>query len=378
MDVQRNDHRLGDADGMRVLALRTFLFGFLLAAFLQACADPPEQNFNGIPVHHSCEEAGFAAAEIEAARRYMESVGPVIAAAVVVYEGKVLLAWGDTEYPYKCHSVRKGLLSALYGIHAAEGNIDLESTLAQLGIDDSPPLTEAEKEAKVIHLLKSRSGVYHPAAAETSAMAARRPDRGSHAPDSFHYYNNWDFNVLGTIFEQQTGKQIFEEFDHRIAGPIGMQDFDPDECFYGYEREHSEHPAYFFRMSTRDRARFGLLYLRNGNWNGTQLVAEDWVTNCMAEHSSGLHEISGLSAGIMWGIIRENCQIYDTVPAYEMIEQLRKYDFYMLTGDGGQIIGLIPELDLVLAISGDTEHGAARAGTECIQLLDMILRARMG
>jgi CubicO group peptidase (beta-lactamase class C family) len=363
---------------MRVLARRTFLLGILLATFLGACADSPEQNFNGIPMYGSYEEAGFATAKIETARRYMESAGPVIAAAVVIFEGKVLLAWGDIEYPYKCHSVRKGLLSSLYGIHATEGNIDLESALAQLGIDDSPPLTEAEKEAKVIHLLRSRSGVYHPAAAETSAMAARRPDRGSHAPDTFHYYNNWDFNVLGTIFEQQTGKHIFEEFEHRIAGPIGMQDFDPDECFYSHEREHSEHPAYFFRMSTRDRARFGLLYLRKGNWNGTQLVAEDWVRNCMAEHSPGLHGISGLSAGIMWGIIEENSEIYRTVQAYQMIEQLRDYDFYMLTGDGGQIIGLVPELDLVLAISGDTEHGAARAGTECIQLLDMILRARMG
>ncbi len=206
-----------------------------------------------------------------------------------------------------------------------EGNIDLESTLAELEIDDIHPLTDAEKQAKVIHLLKSRSGVYHPAAAETSAMAARRPERGSHAPDSFHYYNTWDFNVLGTIFEQQTGSMIFDEFNERIAEPLGMQDFEPDKCFYTHEREHSQHPAYFFRMSTRDRARFGLLCLRNGNWNGTQLVPEDWVRNCMAEHSSGL----------------------------------------------------IPELDLVLAISGDTENGAARAGTECIQLLDLILRARI-
>ncbi len=308
----------------------------------------------------------------------MKSADPVIASVVVIYQEKVLLAWGDIGFPYKCHSVRKGLLSTLYGIHVAEGNIDLESTLAELEINDIHSLTDAEKEAKVIHLLKSRSGVYHPAAAETSAMAARRPKRGSHTPGSFHYYNNWDFNALGTIFEQQTGTMIFDEFNERIADPIGMQDFEPDKCFYTLEREHSQHPAYFFRMSTRDRARFGLLCLRNGNWNGRQLVPEEWVKYSMAEHSPGLHGISGLSAGIMWGIIKANSQIYDTVPAYGMIDQLRQYDFYMLTGDGGQIIGLIPELDLVLAISGDTENGAARAGTECIQLLDMILRARMG
>ena len=39
-------------------------------------------------------------------------------------------------------------------------------------------------------------------AAETPAMKAARPERGSHAPGTFWYYNNWDFNVLGTVFEK--------------------------------------------------------------------------------------------------------------------------------------------------------------------------------
>ena len=323
------------------------------------------------------EQLGWSSEKLALAHEYSKKIGSD--AVMIVDDGVVIDAWGDITRNFQCHSMRKSLLSGLIGVYVDEGRIDLSKTIAELGIDDyEPSLTPEEKQATIGDLIKARSGIYHPALGESPIMKVMRPKRNSHKPGTFWFYNNWDFNALGTIFEQQTGKHVFEEFDHRIAGPIGMQDFDSDECFYRYEREHSDHPAYFFRMSTRDRARFGLLYLRNGNWNGTQLVAEDWVTNCMAEHSSGLHEISGLSAGIMWGIIRENCQIYDTVPAYEMIEQLRKYDFYMLTGDGGQIIGLIPELDLVLAISGDTEHGAARAGTECIQLLDMILRARMG
>lgn len=157
-----------------ILPLRTILFAILLAVFLQSCAEPPEQDFNGIQVFGSYVEAGFDAAGIEAARRCKKSAGPVVTAALVVFQAKVLLAWGDVSFPYKCHSVRKRRLSTLYGIHASQGSIDLESMLAELEIDDIHPLTDAEKQAKVIHLLKSRSGVYHPAAAETSAMAARR------------------------------------------------------------------------------------------------------------------------------------------------------------------------------------------------------------
>ena len=38
----------------------------------------------------------------------------------------------------------------------------------------------------------ARSGVYHEAAAESQSMKDARPDRGSHPPGTFYYYNNWD------------------------------------------------------------------------------------------------------------------------------------------------------------------------------------------
>ena len=77
----------------------------------------------------------------------------------------------------------------------------MSSTLAELGIDDNEPsLTDVEKRATVRDLLTARSGVYHPALYETPGMAAMRPLRGSHLPGTHWYYNNWDFNALGTIY----------------------------------------------------------------------------------------------------------------------------------------------------------------------------------
>ena len=119
-------------------------------------------------------------------------------------------------------------------------------------------------------LLESRSGVYHEAAAESEEMSASRPARGSHPPGAFSYYNNWDFNTLGTIFEKLTGVKIFEAFTTEIADPIGMEDFSLEDCGYAYEEAKSRHPACNFRMSARDMARFGLLYLpatrRSSSW----------------------------------------------------------------------------------------------------------------
>jgi len=63
-------------------------------------------------------------------------------------------------------------------------------------------------------------------------MIDARPERGSHRPGTFFYYNNWDFNTLGTIFEQTTSKRIFDAFEENIANKIGIVDFSPTDCSY--------------------------------------------------------------------------------------------------------------------------------------------------
>ncbi|WP_236765545.1 serine hydrolase [Agrobacterium tumefaciens] len=115
---------------------------------------------------------------------------------MVVQDGKVIASWGDISRKVNVASIRKSLLSALYGIAVSEGRIDLSSTLADHDIDDKPlALMAAEKEATVRDLLMARSGAYHPAAYETGDMQRNRPARGSHAPGTFWFYNNWDFSA---------------------------------------------------------------------------------------------------------------------------------------------------------------------------------------
>jgi CubicO group peptidase (beta-lactamase class C family) len=194
-----------------------------------------------------------------------------------VQDDRVIARCGDARKRVNVHSVRKSLLSALYGIAISEGSISLSSALAQLGIDDKPPsLTDVEKQATVRDLLMARSGIYHPAAYETSDIRQNRPTRGSHAAGTFRFYNNWDFNALDTIYRQVTGEDIFQSFVRRIARPVDMEDFSSRDGQYVLEGL-SIHPAYPFTMSARDLARFGLLFLNGGRWNASQVVAAEWV-----------------------------------------------------------------------------------------------------
>ena len=194
------------------LLLSVMAFTLLLASCGQPAASPTpyDRSVSGVYPGEVWQEAatpeqlGWSSEKLAKAQEYSDRIGS--AAVMIVDDGVVVDAWGDITRNYQCHSMRKSLISALYGIYVADGVIDTSRTLKELGIDDHTPLTETEKQATVADLLRARSGVYIPALGEAPSMKAMRPERGSHAPDTFWYYNNWDFNALGTIFDQETGE----------------------------------------------------------------------------------------------------------------------------------------------------------------------------
>src|SRR5260370_12704135 len=103
---------------------------------------------------------GWSLPKLKTAKAYAEEIGS--SAVMIVQDGRVIASWGDVQRKMQIYSVRKSLLSALYGIAVAKKQVDLKKTLAELGIDDKPPsLAAAEKKATVRDLLMARSGVYH-------------------------------------------------------------------------------------------------------------------------------------------------------------------------------------------------------------------------
>ncbi|MSV30731.1 MAG: class C beta-lactamase-related serine hydrolase, partial [Bryobacterales bacterium] len=78
-----------------------------------------------------------------------------------------------------------------------------------------------------------------------------------------------------------TGRRIFEEFAARIAGPLGMQDFELADGYY-LTGPDSIHPAYPFRMTARDLTRFGTMYLNGGGG----ILPEAWVRESTTAYSN--------------------------------------------------------------------------------------------
>jgi CubicO group peptidase (beta-lactamase class C family) len=300
------------------------------------------------------KEAGWSQEKLAAARAYADADSIHTSAVMIVQGGKVVDQWGDFDKKIDSYSIRKSLLSALYGIYSAEGVIDVNQTLEQLGIDDSPnPLTKEEKQARIVDLLRARSGVYHPVDFETESMQKSRPARGSHTPGTFWYYNNWDFNVLGTIFEKKTGMKIGDAFYQRIAKSIGMEDFQPSDVFY-FGGPLSIHPAYHFEITARDMARFGLLYIRHGRWNGKQIVPEAWIEK--SSHANEMVKSDGADHGgyeYLWWVDYGGVHFPEvSLPG-----------IYSARGNGAHYIFIIPTLDMVIVHRTDNDPPVKDAKT---------------
>src|SRR5262249_45760566 len=96
------------------------------------------------------------------------------------------------------------------------------------------------------------------------------------------------------------------------------------------------YPAYHFRLTVRDMARLGYLFLRNGDWNGNQLVPASWVEESTRSYSG---TDRGFGYGYLWWVKGVGLPV----------------NSFNAWGAPGKYIVVIPERDLVVAFVNHTE-----------------------
>ena len=313
------------------------------------------------------ESVGYCAGKLAlvTARAQQSSTTAMMA----VVDGRTLFEYGDLSTVSYLASVRKSVLAMLYGNYVKSGAIKLDKTLADLKIDDLGGLLPIEKTATVADLLGARSGVYHEASNPGDSLADA-PPRGSQKPGSYFLYSNWDFNALGTIFEQQTGQNIYDALEKDLVRPIGMRDFDRAIHRRAGDAARSIHLAYHMNFSTRDMARLGYLMLRGGEWNGRQIIPRDWVRRISSVvtpvdqmNPSGLRN-GPFGYGYLWWVWDGKWNTGALQGGY--------------TGRGaiGQYITVLPRLDMVVAHK-TVPDGNRNVSWEAYQaLLDGLVSAR--
>ena len=330
---------------------KIFFFSFILFFNVIASAQNPGEHWMKFKTP---EQAGWSSEQLEEVCRNSNANSIVL-----LYNGKIVYTYGDYCRRIKCHSIRKSFLGALYGIYIDKGMIDTVATIGSLNITDTTPLTSHEKEAQVIDLLKARSGIYLPSGQETIDMKKSCPKRGSHPHGTFWYYNNWDFNVLGTIFRRRASKDIFEAFKESIADPLRMEDFRLMDGVYDFDTLYTSHPAYVFKMSARDAARFGELFLQNGRWDGKQIIPQRWIEQSTASHSTTT--TPGTLYGYLWWIK----------------EDFNGMKMYYASGTNGQRICVIPSSEIIVVANVDTYRGCSICDVDTL-ITCLVVASRTG
>jgi CubicO group peptidase (beta-lactamase class C family) len=345
---------------MRKLLLFLFL---IFISHLQAQINPgAEWSYQDDPFENGWDES-----QVRQFYRYLVD-STYVTGYVIIHQGKIAFEYGDLVENSYIASCRKSVLSMLYGQYVEDGTIDLNKTVADLGIDDVEGLLPREKQASIQDIISARSGVYHPEG-YPGGMQQYAPDRGSVEPGSYWLYSNWDFNVAGYIFEQETGKNIYDEVERKLAIPLHMQDWKRSLQNKQGDTTISRYLAYPMWFSTRDMARIGQLMLNRGRWNGKQIIPENWVQEMLKQRTTSDELNSNVPVfkdtgvhfgyGYMWWL-------------WEKTEDPRFAGAYSARGAMGQNITVFPAIDVVVAFKTKAAYRRRNSTTVRLELLKRV------
>lgn len=270
-------------------------------------------------------------------------------------------------HPYKdgsdlhtLQSVTKSVASAALGIAVDEGLIPGVETPAYSFFSDYEPYqTDPRKEATTLEdFLTMRSGIhwvteggYDDAEHSTVLLEASDEwirfvlDRPTDAePGTVYEYNDGVSVLLGKILREATGHRMDDWARERLFEPIGI-----DEFYWKITPDGEADTEGGLYLTTHDLARIGYLFLRDGEWDGEQIVSRGWVRASTSPVVPGVAaDATGRGYGYQWW-----------VPVHENGESL----IFNGNGYGGQYLFVVPSEDLVVVFNGWNHHDPPERST---------------
>ena len=159
------------------------------------------------------------------------------------------------------------------------------------------------------------------------------------APGRQFNYCNGVSHVLSVLVGRATGQPTMDFAQENLFGPLGITRVlwarDPDGVPAG---------GWGLALTPRDMARFGYLYLRDGEWDGAQILSPEWVEASTTPHTYAMQ--AGQGYGYQWWV--------NSTRSFEAV------------GAGGQYIFVRKAADMVVVITSDTQIGNY---TELVELL---------
>ncbi len=259
---------------------------------------------------------------------------------IILYKGRIVAenywnGWNKNTV-YYIASAGKSVTAFLAGIAQQEGQLNINNkTSTYLGNGwTSAPLAK-ENLITVKHQLTMTTGLEYNVPDEnciTPACLIYKADAGS-----FWYYHNAPYRLLQDVIANASSTNYNTYTKTKLADKIGMKNF----TWYNY----------VLWLNSRDMARFGLLTLNKGTWNGTQIMTDQNYFTAMTNTSQNLNN----SYGYLWWLNGKSSFMVpgSTLVIPGMLNTKAPGDMIAALGKGDKKIYVIPSKDLVVIRHGD-------------------------
>ncbi|MHB8897561.1 MAG: serine hydrolase [Thermoguttaceae bacterium] len=224
------------------------------------------------------QSQGLDGAKLEAAIEYLrEAAGKEgVRRMVVVRNGRIVWRGPESQKAQGVWSVTKAFTSTAHGLLIEEGKCTLD-TLAK---DYDPTLTQYYPKVTLRHLATMTSGIDGTGGSYDFDDQGRGDENALVEPLAPFFppgtkYMYWDEATqhYGYVLTRIAGESLEDYLKRKVLDPIGITQF-------GWKADKTGKVLNWtggIEISAEDLARFGLLYLHRGNWNGRQLVPAKWV-----------------------------------------------------------------------------------------------------
>ncbi len=308
----------------------------------------PIKDKDGLAVG-SLDNTGLDTALLsEMVTKIVDGTYPDVHSILILKDGKLVFE----EYFYEHHknklhelrSATKSFVSALTGIAIEKGYIKSkdEKVLPYFSEYTFKNNLEEKKKITIENLLTNQSGldcdVYNSKAIGNESTMAYEQDWIQYSLDlpmkdsagGIGQYCSSNPIILGRIIEIATKMTLPEFAQQTLFKDLGIRNFE-----WHFKPDPSSGETFCqLNLRSRDMAKFGLLYLDKGIWNGKQVITKDWVEQSLEKHAV----VAGLDYGYLWWT------------KYLDANGMRYYG-KLAQGNGGQKIYIFQELNLVTIIT---------------------------
>lgn len=246
---------------------------------------------------------------------------------------------------WNIRSATKSLLSALVGIAIREKCLDsLDRKVAEFLPEYFARVEPAKRDITLRHLLTMASGLSSIERGLTALNLLRSDDWTRFMvrsplearPGSQFRYNSANPHLMSAVLTRITGISTLDFANQYLFHPLGIRN-----AVWETAPEGVNFGGGNLFLTVQEMAKIGFLFLKNGEWDGGQVVPSEWVRESLGRYQTF---IPGWDYGYYWYLHDETDEV-----------QSKSYFTFSAAGAGGQKIVVIPDLDVVWTAIAKTD-----------------------